>query len=234
MDSSLYRRRLQQFKQEVSLYPVSCEKLCNGRSDKQWLDDVLAGGAKIVQLRDKLSDDGVLLEKARYFRKRTKEAQALFLINDRLDIALLSDADGIHVGTKDIPPVDIRKLCPDILIGQSCNSEEQAQVLGNNVIAGENVLSYYNIGPLYSTKTKDGLQSFLGPDVIQRFSALCPLPFTVMGGIKLDHVEELVEAGARRLAVVTAISQADDMTSETQKWIRRIRAASSNQKSIVR
>ncbi len=229
MNSQLYISRLKQFEQEVTLYPVSCEKLCNNRSDKQWLEEVLSGGAKIVQLRDKWSDDGVLLEKAKYFREKTKEAGSLFFINDRLDIALLSEADGIHVGTKDIPPVEIRKLCPEMLIGLSCNSEEQARDLGSLVQAGENVLSYFNIGPLYETGTKDGLQTFLGAKAIKRFSSVCSLPFTVMGGIKLDHIDELVEAGARRIAVVTAISQADDIALETRKWLETIhRARKSN------
>ncbi len=227
MNTQLYIRRLKQFEDEVTLYPVSCEKLSNNRSDQQWLEAVLSGGAKIVQLRDKWSDDRVLLEKARYFREKTKEAGALFLINDRLDIALLSEADGIHVGTKDIPPVEIRKLCPDILIGLSCNSEEQARELGSQIEKGENVLSYFNIGPLYETGTKDGLQTFLGPQAIKRFSSMCPLPFTVMGGIKLGHIGELVEAGARRIAVVTAISQANDMDLETRKWLEAIRRAGS-------
>ncbi len=228
MNMDRYTRRLKQFTEDVNIYPVSCEKLCNGRSDKQWLDDVLSGGAKIVQLRDKQSNDAALLEKARYFRKKTKEANALFLINDRLDIALLSEADGMHVGGDDLPPEEIRKLGPDLLIGLSCNSREQARELGEKVESGDNVISYFNIGPLYETGTKQGLQTFLGPDAIKQFSSLCSLPFTVMGGIKLSHVDELVKAGARRIAVVTAISLADDMKLETSKWVEAIRTAKRN------
>jgi len=213
--SQIYTERLQQFTERVDIYPVSCERLADGRSDRQWLDAVLAGGAAIVQLRDKDSDDGELLEKARYFRRKTKEAGALFLVNDRLDIALLSDADGIHLGQDDLPPEAVRKLAPDMIIGLSCNSEEQAMELGRLERQGGCPVSYYNIGPLFPTGTKEGLAHFLGPQAIERFSRHCRLPFTVMGGIKAEHIPELVGYGARRIAVVTAISQATDIAAET-------------------
>ena len=216
---------MQQFTQKVDLYPVSCERLADGRSDREWLDCVLAGGAKIVQLRDKNSEDRVLLEKAQYFRQKTTESGALFLINDRFDIALLSQADGVHLGQDDLPPEDVRRLAPDMILGLSCNTEEQAMQLGRLEQKGACPVSYYNIGPLYATDTKEGLVSFLGPEAIGDFSRHCSLPFTVMGGIKLPNVNELVCAGAKRIAVVTAISQAQDMTSETRRWREKLRTA---------
>ncbi len=224
MKSEIYEKRLLQFVEQVTIYPVSCEKLAAGRSDKQWLEEVLAGGARVVQLRDKESSDRALLEKARFFRRKTKEAGALFLFNDRLDIALLAEADGMHVGQNDLPPLEIRKLAPDFIIGLSCNTTEQAASLGREVARGNSPVSYFNIGPLYSTETKDGLHTFLGPDGIAEFSSLCSLPFTVMGGIKLAHVSELTKSGARRIAVVTAISQAEDMAAATRQWDVAIRA----------
>ncbi|MEN8190618.1 MAG: thiamine phosphate synthase [Thermodesulfobacteriota bacterium] len=224
MESQLYQRRLKQFVEEVTVYPVSCDKLSNGRGDRQWLDEVLKGGARVVQLRDKESGDRELLAKARYFREKTREANVLFFLNDRLDIALLADADGMHVGQKDLPPEAIRKLAPEMIIGLSCNSHEHAAALGREVAAGSSPVSYFNIGPLYSTKTKDGLQSFLGPQAITEFSNLCPLPFTVMGGIKLEHVAEVTSMGGRRIAVVTAISQAGDMAEATRLWNAAITA----------
>lgn len=222
VNQELYGQRLRQFEDEVAVYPVSCERLSSGRTDRQWLDQVLAGGTKIVQLRDKVSCDRELLAKARYFRDRTREAGALFLLNDRLDIALLADADGIHVGQQDLAPSEIRKLAPDILIGFSCNTEEQVRRLGQEVQRGSSAVSYYNIGPLYETGTKEGLQHFLGAAGISVFSRHCTLPFTVMGGIKDHHLDELLQAGAKRIAVVTAISQAEDIAGETSQWQQRI------------
>lgn len=219
----LYAKRLTQFEEEVGVYPVSCEKLAAGRSDLEWLDQVVTGGARIVQLRDKESNDRELLAKARYFRKKTSEAGVLFFLNDRLDIALLSDADGMHVGQKDLPAEEIRKLAPDILIGHSCNTEEQTQILGKAVEQNSSAVSYYNIGPLFETGTKEGLHHFLGAEGISIFSKHCSLPFTVMGGIKLQHLDAILASGAKRVAVVTAINQAVDMAAETAIWQQRIK-----------
>ena len=226
MSPGLYNRRLQQFVQEVTVYPVSCEKLADGRTDQEWLDGVLAGGARIVQLRDKKSTDRELLAKARYFRAKTREAGALFLMNDRLDIALLADADGMHVGQQDLPPEEIRKLAPDFLIGLSCNTLEQTRKLGKDVEAGTCSVSYFNVGPLYPTATKQGLREFVGSQAVGQFTKACPLPFTVMGGIKLSHIQELCSVGVKRIAVVTAISQAIDIAAETAFWIKEISASS--------
>lgn len=218
-----YEQRLEILKNQVSVYPVCCEQLSNGRSDQQWLDKVLEGGAKIVQLRDKKSKDGVLLEKALYFRQKTAQYGALFLVNDRLDIALLSDADGIHVGQGDMPPEQIKKLAPDMIVGLSCNTLQDIKKLNEQVQGGDDSVSYYNIGPIYETGTKEGLKAFLGPEIIVEYSKHCSLPFTVMGGIKYQHIPELVQVGATRIAVVTAITKADDMTEETKRWVQTIK-----------
>ncbi len=222
--SEKYLQRLRRFTDAKGVYPVSCEPLAAGRSDEEWLDAVLAGGAPIVQLRDKRSSDRRLLEKARHFRRETSRAGALFLVNDRVDIALLADADGVHLGQQDLPAEEVRRLAPDMLIGVSCNTEEQARALGAQEQRGRLAASYYNIGPLYPTATKEGLAEFIGPEAIGRFSRHLGLPFTVMGGIKFEHIRPLVALGARRIAVVTAISQAADMAAETERWMREITA----------
>lgn len=210
---------------EVTLYPVSSERLAEGRSDELWLDEVLRGGARIVQLRDKESTDRQLLEKARYFRKKTRDAGALFILNDRVDIALMADADGIHLGQKDLPPGEVVKLVPDMLIGISCNTEEQARQLGTMERDGTLAASYYNIGPIYPTSTKEGLVEFIGPESVRLFSSHISLPLTVMGGIKLGHVPELAACGVHRIAVVTALTRAPDITAETKRWIKNIQEA---------
>lgn len=219
MPSLPLAERLRIFTEEVTVYPVSCEKLANGRSDLEWLAAVLAGGARIVQLRDKESADRELFEKARAFRRLTSAAGALFIVNNRLDIALLSEADGVHLGNSDLPAEAARQLAPELIIGVSANTVAQAAT------AEARGASYFNIGPLYPTNTKAGLKEFLGPASIPAFRGVSTLPCTVMGGIKLHHVEELVGQGARRLAVVTALSQAPDITTETGRWIAAITAA---------
>lgn len=208
--------RLDHFINKVTVYPVSCEKLGCGRTDLEWLDGVIAGGAQIVQLRDKISDDRTLLAKAHAFRQRTREAGILFLINNRIDIALLADADGIHLGNNDIPAIEARRLAPEFIIGVSANTSEQAAK------AEERGASYYNIGPIFQTQTKSGLVDFIGPEAIERYSTKSSLPFTVMGGIKKEHIKELTTRGARRLAVVTALTQAEDIQAETAFWHEQI------------
>ncbi len=215
--NSIYQKRIDQFINEVTIYPVSCEKLANGRSDEEWLDAVLAGGTKIVQLRDKESDDRTLYNKARIFRKKTSDAGALLIVNNRLDIAMMTDADGIHLGNSDIPAEEARKLAPNLIIGVSANTEEQAAT------AKERGASYYNIGPLFATNTKKEAKEFIGPDAISRYSFHSDLPFTVMGGIKHQHITDLTKLSARRIAVATALTQAEDIASETARWIKTIK-----------
>ena len=217
-----HSKRLHHFINHVTLYPVSCEKLGCGRTDLEWLDGVITGGAQIVQLRDKISDDRTLLAKAHAFRQKTHEAGILFIVNNRLDIALLADADGIHLGNSDISAAEARKLAPECIIGVSANTKEQAaqaETIG---------ASYYNIGPLFQTKTKSGLVSFIGPESIKIYSQESTLPFTVMGGIKKEHIRTLTKLGARRLAVVTALTKAENIASETAFWIEEITTLTKN------
>jgi thiamine-phosphate pyrophosphorylase len=204
------------FRDQVTLYPVSCEQLAKGRSDLEWLDAVLAGGAKIVQLRDKESNDRTLFEKAKVFRQKTSAVGALLIINNRLDIALAVDADGIHLGNSDLPAAEARRLAPDLLIGVSANTTEDAAT------AAARGASYYNIGPLFATSTKAGLSTFLGAQAIKSFAATSTLPFTVMGGIKFGHIKELTALGAQRLAVVTALTESEDIEAETRRWLAAI------------
>lgn len=222
MHATRYHERLTQFINEVTLYPVSCERLAAGRSDLDWLAAVLAGGARIVQLRDKVSDGRTFYAKALAFREKTRAAGALFIVNDRLDIALLAEADGVHLGNDDLPAEAVRRAAPDLIIGVSCNTEEQAAT------AQERGASYYNIGPLFATQTKEEAREYIGVEAIERFSARSPLPFTVMGGIKQEHIPQLTAAGARRIAVVTALTQAPDIAAATRAWITAIRAATAN------
>ncbi len=214
--TSRLQDRLAIFREQVTLYPVSCERLANGRSDTEWLTAVLAAGARIVQLRDKESSDRALFEKALIFRQKTAAAGALLIINNRLDIALAVDADGLHLGNSDLPTEVARRLGPDLIIGVSANTSEQAAQ------AATRGASYYNIGPLFPTATKEGLSTFLGTGAIKTFAAGSNLPFTVMGGIKFDHIKELTALGAKRIAVVTALTQAADIEAETRKWLAAI------------
>ena len=131
---------------------------------------------------------------------------------------MLCDADGVHLGNPDIPARAARQLAPEMIIGVSANTREQAAAANGHA-------SYYNIGPIFPTTAMAGLSEFIGPEAIRTYSAESGLPFTVMGGIKFDHIGQLTALGARRLAVVTALSQAENITTETERWITAISAA---------
>ena len=190
---------------EVDLYPVTCERLSVGRSDLAVLQAAIAGGARIIQLREKDISTTELYRLAVAFRKRTAEAGMLLVINDRVDIALAAGADGVHLGQDDLPLTAARAIAPELLIGISAHSRGEA------LRAQEEGADYVNIGPIFPTRTKEGVTTFLGPEAIPAIAAGLTIPFTVMGGITGANINEVIVCGARRVAVVTAVTEAADM-----------------------
>jgi len=203
--------------QEVDIYPVTCERLSAGRSDVEVLDAVIRGGARIIQLREKSLSTRDLFQLALRFREITAKADVLLIINDRLDIALAVGADGVHLGQEDLPLTAARKLAPDLLIGASTHSLDEA------LQAQEDGADYVNIGPIFPTKTKEGVGRVLGPEAIGVISPNLKVPFTVMGGISGSNVDQVIAKGARRVAMVTAITQAPDIADAVRSFKERIK-----------
>lgn len=203
--------------EKVDLYPVTCEALCAGRSNMEFLEGIIQGGARIVQLREKDMGKRALFELARAFRARCTEAGLLLMINDHLDVALGVGADGVHLGQDDLPLEVARRLAPDLILGASTHSREEA------LRAVKEGADYYNIGPIYSTRTKEHLEHFLGPKALPEISRDIDKPFTVMGGIKEDNLHPLLEHGAQKIAVVTALTQAPDIAAATERMVAAIR-----------
>jgi thiamine-phosphate pyrophosphorylase len=200
----------------VDIYPVTCRKLSAGRSNEEVLEGVLEGGARIVQLREKESSSRELYELARRFREITARAGVLLIINDRIDIALAVEADGVHLGQDDLPIPVARKLGPELILGASTHSLEEA------LRAQDEGADYVNIGPIFQTSTKEGVSGFLGPEAISAISPSLRIPFTVMGGIHARNLEEVLEHGARRVAMVTEITQAPDIAEAVRELRRTI------------
>ncbi len=195
----------------VDLYPVTCETLSAGRSDFEVLDGIIAGGARIVQLRDKNADKRTLYEKALRFRNVTAAHGVLLMINDHVDIAIAVDADGVHLGQDDLPLAAARDLIPDKIIGISSHNLEEA------LAAQQEGADYVNIGPIFPTGTKEGVNSYLGPAAIRQISPQLSIPFTTMGGINLDNIKQVLAAGARKVAVVTAVTKAADIAAAVER-----------------
>jgi len=201
----------------VDIYPVTCEALSAGRSNPEVLEAVIRGGAKIIQLREKDYSTRVLYELALRFREITAGADVLLIINDRLDIALAVEADGVHLGQDDLPLKAARKLAPELLIGISTHSPEEA------LQAQADGADYINIGPIFPTKTKMGVGHALGPDAIALFQKNIEIPFTVMGGINESNIDQVLARGVRRVAMVTAITQAPDIAGAVRSLKKRIK-----------
>ncbi len=203
----------------VDIYPVTCERLSNGRSDLEILEGLIQGGARLVQLREKNLCERDFFKLAERFRERTTEAGMLLIINDRVDLAIAVGADGVHLGQEDFPIPAARKIGPDLLIGASSHDLREA------LCAQQQGADYVNIGPIFPTGTKEGIEHFLGPEAIREIAPHLGIPFTVMGGIKESNIDEVLSAGARRIAVVTAITQAPDVAEAVRSLRRKIAAA---------
>ena len=206
--------------QHIDLYPVTCERLSQGRSNLEVLRAVIQGGSKIIQLREKNYSKRDLYYLALKFREITTRAGVLLIINDHLDIALAVDADGVHLGQEDLPVQAARRLASELLIGASSHSLEQA------LQAQKDGADYINIGPIFSTKTKEGVESVLGPETIAKISPQIRVPFTVMGGINEENIDQVLAYGARRVAMVTAITKAADITAKVKSLKEKIRGFS--------
>lgn len=202
---------------EIDLYPVTCQDLSEGRTDLEVLDAILAGGGKIIQLREKHWDKKDLYEMALEFRKRTLKTNALLIINDHVDVALAADADGVHLGQEDLPIPAARRIAPHLILGASSHSLEQA------LRAEGEGADYVNIGPIFPTKTKELVSRTLGPDAIREIGPRLKVPFTTMGGINLENITQVLDAGARRVALVTGVTRARDITKRVQELRRIIR-----------
>ncbi len=193
-------KRLATF-QEADLYVVLTTAFCAGRTALDILDQTLAAGVKLVQMREKELGGRALFELAQEFRQRTLAAGALLIIDDRLDIALAAAADGVHLGQEDLPVGAARAIAPELIIGASTHSLEEA-------LAAEAAgASYVNIGPIFATQTKPTATP-LGPEALGRIAPRLRIPWTTMGGITAANIGQVVAQGARHPAVMSAVTAA--------------------------
>ncbi|MDD5409302.1 MAG: thiamine phosphate synthase [Candidatus Omnitrophica bacterium] len=158
----------------------------------------------VIQLRDKVSDKPHILNSALKLAKRLKKTKTLFIINDYIDIAILSGADGVHLGQEDLPLKEARKLLgKDKIIGISCHNLSQA------LKAQKEGADYIGIGPVYSTATKPECRA-IGLGVLRQLRGKIKIPYFAIGNINEGNIKEVVASGAGRIAVCRAILKADD------------------------
>jgi thiamine-phosphate pyrophosphorylase len=196
--------RMTRFEQ-TDLYVVITESFCAGRSALAVLDAVLEAGVRLVQFREQNGGDLELYRRCLEFRARTRAAGALLIVDDRVDLALAAGADGVHLGQTDLPLEAARRIAPDLILGASTHSLEEA------LAAQAAGASYVNIGPIFPTETKTVRTGAVGPGLISDIAPHLRIPFTCMGGIKAHNIREVVRRGARHVAVVTAVTAAPDV-----------------------
>ncbi len=187
----------------------------SGRPALEALEEVLAGGCRMVQLREKDLPDRELLELAAEARHMTHQAGALLIINDRADVARLVGADGVHVGQTDLPINDARRIIGfDRLVGASTHSGEQA------LEAESAGADYIGVGPVFCSPTKPELGSS-GTELVQAVADV-RIPFFAIGGITVENLPRVLAAGASRVAVGSAIIESDDICEMTRAFIKAL------------
>jgi len=189
------------------LYLVTDQSLSKGRTTTSVVESALKGGVDIVQLREYAMSDWEMLKVAREVRLLTKHHNALFIINNRPDIAKITGADGVHLGQDDLPVEEARKILgPGKIVGVSTHEMDQAH---KALLDGAD---YIGVGPIYPTHTKKNAVPPVTLEYVKQVRAWKQVPpFFAIGGIKLHNAPAVLEAGARRLAVVSAIVGADNI-----------------------
>lgn len=188
------------------LYVITDEALSHGLTHVEIARRAIAGGADVIQLRDKRMGGRELLNSAVQIRALTKKAGVLFIVNDRLDIALSCGADGVHLGQDDMPARLARPLCPPgFIIGVSAGTLEEA------VQAVRDGADYIGLGPICYTGSKKDAGPVCGFDLITQVKRNVSLPVVAIGGIGPDNVQDAIAAGADGLAVISAVVSQDDI-----------------------
>ncbi|AVQ29019.1 MULTISPECIES: thiamine phosphate synthase [Fusobacterium] len=187
------------------LYGITGDNFANGKSNYQCVEEMIKGGIKIVQYRDKRKNSREKVEEAGAIRELCRKNNVLFIVNDDVAIAMLVDADGVHVGQEDMKPADVRKLLGENkIIGLSTHSEEQGMAAYNDID-----VDYIGVGPIFPTTTKDTAPVGLG--YLEFAVKNLHLPFIAIGGIKDYNIDEIIKRGAKRICLVSDIVGAEDI-----------------------
>lgn len=178
-----------------------------------------AGGAGIVQYRCKTADSRNLYIWAQQLSALARKAGKQLIINDRIDIALAVAADGVHLGPDDLPVSIARRLLgPEAIIGASVSTVEEA------IEAEAEGASYLGVGCIYGTSSKADAGTAVGPERLREIRAAVQLPLVAIGGITAMHIEELLDAGADGVAVISAVTRAKNMKIATRNLMKELRS----------
>jgi thiamine-phosphate pyrophosphorylase len=204
------------------LYVILDPSVCPARPLAEVLKASAEAGAKLFQYRSKQASMKAAYEEALPLSKIAHELDALFIVNDRCDLALAVEADGVHLGQGDLPLQYARKVMGlDKLIGISTHNPEQVQV------ATAGGPDYLGFGPIFTPGSKVDHDPVVGVEGLKAIRRLTALPIFAIGGIGLDHVEAVMQGGANGLAVISAILKAPDIGQAVRDFVARISATAS-------
>lgn len=204
-------------RKSLKLYLVTDSNILKERNFYKCIEDAMKAGVTMVQLREKNADGKEFLQKAIKLRELTRKYNVSFIINDRVDIAQIVDADGVHVGQSDIDALSVRKLIgKDKIIGVSARTVEEAK------IAKEMGADYLGIGAMFSTSTKSDAKN-TSFDTLDKIIDEVDMPFVLIGGINLDNVSELERFNADGYALVSGILGADNIEKRVQEWLKKFK-----------
>ena len=199
------------------LYVIVDPEACRGRDPVAVAGLALAGGAKVLQWRDKRREKGDQLAPARAIRELCAQHEAVFIVNDHVDLALAIGADGVHLGQHDLPPELVRPFVPEgFVIGVSTNNVEEARR------AESNGATYVAVGAIFPTGSKEPERTrAASPQRLREVRAAVRVPVVAIGGINASNVGEVIEAGADAIAVISAVCGADDVRSAARELAER-------------
>lgn len=200
------------------LYVITDEDLCPGRTHVEIAKAALAGGAVIIQMRDKHASDRKFYEDALAVRELTEEAGALLFVNDRVDVAAAVGADGINIGQNDLPVEVAREL-----LGNSAIIGVSADCLDQALQAQDDGADYIGFGPIFPTCTKLDSGPVSGLDALRKVCHEVSLPIVAIGGIGIANIGSIAANGAACAAVVSAVVCAEDMTAATADLLKEFK-----------
>jgi thiamine-phosphate pyrophosphorylase len=195
------------------IYGITGEKFSRGRSNVEVVAAMIRGGVRVVQYREKHKDKSIreMFEECLAIREITRKHGAMFIVNDFVDIALLTNADGVHVGQDDLPVHEVRRLMGHRIVGVSTHSPEQAEA------AVRDGADYIGVGPIFETHTKEDVCSPVGLSYLEFAVANIEIPFVAIGGIKEHNLHEVVSRGAETVCLVTEIVGAEDIEGTVRR-----------------
>jgi len=201
---------------KVNLYVIADGKICAGKRIEDVVILAIEGGAQMIQYRDKESSDREFLELASVLQTICENRKILFIINDRVDVAAYLKVDGVHLGQDDLPPRIARKILGSSkIIGISAEDIDQAKE------AEKHGADYVGIGPIFHTLTKD-IEKPVGLDIIRQAKEYLKIPFFPIGGINLENVGQVVQAGSTRIAAGSAVICTSGVKTATKSLLEKI------------